>query len=498
MKWSARTLVVVPFLAAAAAASFGQTACSSSSSGGGNSQTDSGSGGDSPVGGDITIGFSNSLTGGLSGLGTPLNDAAKVASQQVNQVGVLGGRHIKIETFDDLSDPTTGAPNAANHFIGENVPAVLGPLSSGECLAVDKLLAAKKIVQISPSATSPALTTDQPMTDRYFFRTAPADDFQGKAVSKLIYDGVPAINTGDAGAPGGDAGGDAGGGSNMIGGGCRNAYLVNGDDGYGNGLMQVVNDTFKGHSDAKVLGWDKVSTSLAPDYKTETQAVVNAITTANPTPGSACLVLVVYSDVGAQFMRDLRTAMNASCTASGCPPLAFPVYGSDGEYDSAFIPNGETSQGNLSSPNVTVTVSGTTPDPAPATPQFQVFQNIWQASFPGQQPPAYAANLYDAILVLSLAIQQAGTATDGQKIRDALYKVTDPSQATTFGPDKFVAAESAISSGIRVKYIGASGPMTFDQYGNVTGDYIVWRVDKQGDGTYAFDTVGRIPSSQLQ
>jgi branched-chain amino acid transport system substrate-binding protein len=453
--------------------------------------TNDGGGGDTgPVGGDITIGFSNSLTGGLSGLGTPLNDAAKVAAQQINQVGVLGGRHIKIETFDDLSDPTTGAPNAANHFIGESVPAVLGPLSSGECLAVDKLFAAKKIVEISPSATSPALTTDQPMTDRYFFRTAPADDFQGKAVAKLIYDGVQNLSVSDAGAPSGDAGGDGGTPSNMIGGGCRNAYLVNGDDGYGNGLMQVVHDTFLGHSDAKVLGWDKVSTSLAPDYKTETATVVAA--------KPDCLVLVVYSDVGAQFMRDLRTAMNASCTASGCPQLTFPVYGSDGEYDSAFIPNGETSQGNLKSPNVTTSVTGTTPDPAPSTPQFQVFQNIWQASFPGQQPPAYAANLYDAIMVLSLAIEQAGTATDGQAIRDALYKVTNPTGATTFGPDKFVAAESAISSGIPVKYIGASGPMTFDQYGNVTGDYIVWRVDVQGDGTTAFDTVGRIPSSQLQ
>jgi branched-chain amino acid transport system substrate-binding protein len=485
MKCHART-VLLPILAVVAAAAVGPTACSPTTSGDG-AATDGGAEG--AVGGDVIIGFSNSLTGGLTGLGTPLNDAARVAEQQVNQVGVLGGRHIHIEVFDDLSDSTTGAPNAAQHFIGENVPAVLGPLSSPECLAVDQTYAAHKIVEISPSATSTLLTNAQPATDRYFFRTAPSDFYQGQAVAKLIYDGVTPDATSDAGAPASDAGADGGApAGTMVGGGCRNAYLVNANDDYGNGLMKVVHDTFLTHSDATIAGSLTVSTTLAPDYKNETAKVVSA----NP----QCLVLVVYSDVGAQFMRDLRTAMNAQCTSSGCPPLAFPVYGSDGEYDSQFIPRGESNQGDLTSPNVTQSVMGTTPDPAPATPQFQIFRTVWQSSFPGQQPPAYGANLYDAILVLALAIHQAGTATDGQAIRDALFKVTAVGPAT-YGPDQFVDAENAISNGLPIKYLGASGPMTFNQYGDVQGDYIVWRVDKQKNGTVAFDTVGSIPSSQL-
>jgi ABC-type branched-subunit amino acid transport system substrate-binding protein len=432
--------------------------------------------------GDITIGFSNSLTGGLNGLGVPLNDAAKVAEQQVNQVGVLGGRHIAIDIQDDLSDPTNGVLNAANHFISESVPAVLGPLSSGEALAVDLLYAKHKIVEISPSATSPALTDAQAMTDRYFFRTAPADDFQGKAVAKLIYDGVLALSQPDAGAA--DDGGTTG--PAMIGGGCKNAYLVNGDDGYGNGLMAVVSTTFTGKG-GTILGQDTVSTTLAPDYKLETAKVVAA----NPD----CLVLVTYSDVGAQFMRDLRTAMNAPAGT----PLKFPVYGSDGEYDSAFIPNGETIAGTQTSPNVVQGVVGTTPDPAPATTEYQVFHTIWQSSHPNTEPPAYSANLYDAILVLALAIEQSKSATDGQAIRDALYKVTNGT-SNSFGPDKFVAAEAAIDNGSSVKYIGASGPMTFDQYGNVTGDYIVWSVGSQANCSTpsgCFTTVGRITSDEL-
>jgi ABC-type branched-subunit amino acid transport system substrate-binding protein len=212
------------------------------------------------------------------------------------------------------------------------------------------------------------------------------------------------------------------------------------------------------------------------------------------------MVLVVYSDVGAQFMRDLRTAMNTPCTATSCPPLKFPVYGSDGEYDSAFIPNGETVTGTQTSPNVDETVLGTTPDPAPNTPEYQTFRNIWQASHPGTEPPAYGANLYDAILVLSLAIEQAKTATDGTAIRDALYKVTNGT-SNIFGPDKFVSAEAAIDNGGTIKYKGASGPLVFDQYGNVTGDYIVWSVPSQASCSTmggCFTTVGRISSVELQ
>jgi ABC-type branched-subunit amino acid transport system substrate-binding protein len=479
MAFGSRAVWVGSLALVAGGASFGQVACSSSSSSG--SSPDAGADGGTGV---ITIGFSNALTGGISGLGVPLNDAARVAEQQVNQVGVLGGRQIHIEVVDDLSDSMKGAPNAANHFIAEKVPAVLGPLTSGECLAVNQLYAAHKIVEISPSATSVDLTNAQPMTNRYFFRTAPADNFQGKAIAKLIYSGEPEIGGSVDGGVG--DGGPGTGGAPNVGGGCRNAYLVNGDDDYGNGLMQVVHDSFLAYTGTQVLGSDKVSTTLAPSYATEVGKVVMA--------KPDCLVLVSYSDVGAQFMRDLRTATG---TPAGMP-LPFPVYGADGLYDSAFIPNGESTQGDLTSANVCESVTGTTTDPAPNTPQFQVFQTIWQSSFPGMQPPAYSANLYDAVLVLALAIQKAGTATDGEAIRNALYQVSTPNNAESFGPDKFVAAESAISSGIAVKYIGASGPMTFDQYGNVQGGYIVWRVDKQPNGDYAYDTVARISSSELQ
>jgi ABC-type branched-subunit amino acid transport system substrate-binding protein len=271
----------------------------------------------------------------------------------------------------------------------------------------------------------------------------------------------------------------------MLGGNCRKVSMVNGDDGYGNALHDVIKSSLMGRSGVTIATDTKVPTTLASDYKSQSAEVVGA----HPD----CLVLIVYSDVGAAFLRDLNAAIKAD---SGHDWSKFYVSGSDGEYDTAFIPNGQSDPADPKSPNSTEGCYGTTPDPAPDTPDYKAFRNLWQQVNPGTEPDPYTANQYDAAIVLALAIHQAGTATDGTKIRDALYKVTDPKN-TVFGPDKFIDAVNAISNGLAIKYRGASGPIDFDQYGNVTGDYIVWHVEKQMDGTFKFATVGKIKSSEL-
>ncbi|MGH7297893.1 MAG: hypothetical protein ACRELB_23335, partial [Polyangiaceae bacterium] len=114
---------------------------------------------------------------------------------------------------------------------------------------------------------------------------------------------------------------------------------------------------------------------------------------------------------------------------------------------------------------------------------------------------------YDAAILLALAIQKAGTATDGSAIRDALVQVagssidagvpeTDAAATTASGPDRIVEALGAISKGEPVDYNGASGNCNFNALGNVKTDYVVWKVAPQ-DGGYGFSTVAEIPASSL-
>jgi branched-chain amino acid transport system substrate-binding protein len=419
----------------------------------------------------IPIGVSDSLSGGLAGLGIGLQDAIRVAEQQINASGGVLDQQVRFIIEDDESDSKDTLKRKVDGLLAQNIAGLIGPLSSGQVLAVDQAVFAKQVVQISPSATSPLLTLEQPKRDRFFFRTAPPDDFQGKAVAKFITQGVKPLT----------GGADAG----VLGGGCHSAAIVNGDDGYGNALSTVVTQSFTATSGNKIVLSEKVATKLQADYK----ATVGKILTVKP----ECLVLIVYSDVGAQFMRDLKSGIAGD--TSGHDWSKFFVSGSDGEYDDAFIPAGQKDPADPKSANSAEGVYGTTVDTAPDTTQYAEFANLFKAQI-GKAPGPYTANIYDAAMLIALAIQQAGTATEGVKIRDALYAVS-ASSGQAFSPARFSEAINAIRSGNAIKYTGASGPCTFDDFGNVTGDYIVWHVEKKSDGTFGFVTVGKIKATEL-
>ena len=93
------------------------------------------------------------------------------------------------------------------------------------------------------------------------------------------------------------------------------------------------------------------------------------------------------------------------------------------------------------------------------------FRNMWKEHF-GEDYAGqiYADYAYDAAKVALMAISYAGE-YDGEAIKDAL----------------FYSGSS---------YKAASGDKTFDVYGDVSGDYIVWKVQEEL-GTYSFAPIGK-------
>jgi ABC-type branched-subunit amino acid transport system substrate-binding protein len=445
-------------------------------------------GGPDATTGTITIGVIDSLTGGLSGLGVGLNQVIGVAARQINRVGLAGGRQVVFDVRDDTSDPNQSVV-AAQALLAEGVAGIIGPISSQEVFQVQSLTYDAQIVEISASATSTELDGEPPPI--YFFRTAPPDNLQASAVVKYMRDGIA---TGDGGAPteagAMDAGGDAGAGA-PIGGTCQHAFIVNGNDAYGTKLGDAVVDDFT----TGIVGRQPVPTQLQGDYS----SVLAQIVAANPD----CVILIVYSDVGAEFMRELE----ATTTWKGT------VCGTDGEYDANFIPDGQSNPADPTSANSTAGFSGTAPDTAPNTPEYETFRAIWQESYPGTEPPIYGANQYDAAILLALAVQKSWK--DGTSVRDGLVAVAghtpgggaeggagteDAAGAATptvYGPGQLVDALDAISRGESVDYNGASGDCNFDDRGDVKTGYIVWQVVAQHDKTYAFETIAEIKAADL-
>jgi neutral amino acid transport system substrate-binding protein len=245
--------------------------------------------------------------------------------------------------------------------------------------------------------------------------------------------------------------------------------------------MSEVIGTYMGAHAGTVPVNIKVPVAAKGSYATEVGQVLSQ------NPPCQCMALIAYDDVGDAFMGDLKKA--------GIPN-GFIVIGTDGIYTDAFITNGRANKAQPDSPTVAEGVYGTNPDTNPPTPEFGDFTNLYNAYYPldkGAQPDAYTANMYDAAMLVVLAIAQAGTSTDGQKIRDALYDVSKG--GTAYGPAQIGDILEAIKRGEDVDYQGASGNVDLDDQGNTLGDYIVWEVK---DGKYVDPPPARIKASELK
>ncbi len=421
----------------------------------------------------IVIGVSLGLTGSLDSFSAPLKNATKVAEVQINALGGLFGRPIEFRVIDDTSDEKAVVVQRITTLLDQGAVAVIGPAGSEQVKVTQQLLHDRKVIQLSASATSPELTTIQPPLDRFFFRTTPSDDLQGKAVVLFAFNGPPAAS--DAGVPEGGAG-DAGTGKLY----CSKMAVVHIDNSYGNFMAQVIGKFFPKRGGTVVIDIP-VPAKPADNYKKEVGFVISS--------GAQCQALIAYDDVGDAFMTDLIARASEL-------PKNFPIIGTDGVFTSGFIENGRLDKTNPMSPTRVEGVYGTNPDTNPPTSEFSEFRNLYNSLFPLAPmvtPDAYTANQYDAAILTILAIAQAGKVDDPVKIRDAMFAVSKG--GTIFGPANLAGALQAIQNGQDVDYKGASGNVDFDDNGDVISDYIVWRVV---NGAYVSDPpVDRIRAADL-
>jgi branched-chain amino acid transport system substrate-binding protein len=131
----------------------------------------------------IRLGYLPALTGPSSSTGIGINRGTLLAVQEINAAGGINGRQIELITRDTQSDPTKAVNGAAELTHGEKVSVVLGPLNSGESLAVVPLLARANMPQVHPcwvdSLTDPK---KYPMC----FRNAPTNQQIGGAANRYV------------------------------------------------------------------------------------------------------------------------------------------------------------------------------------------------------------------------------------------------------------------------------------------------------------------------
>ncbi len=132
----------------------------------------------------IYIGVAVSLEQPYTDLGRSIVNAAKLAVEESNLQGNIGGRPLALIVCNDKAS-IKEAINCANKFTKAKVAGVIGHLTSQSSIEASKIYAEHHIVQISPASTHPWFT-ERPGARGYIFRTAGRDDLQAQLISDLI------------------------------------------------------------------------------------------------------------------------------------------------------------------------------------------------------------------------------------------------------------------------------------------------------------------------
>ena len=140
----------------------------------------------SPVyAGEVKIGVLNALTGPIPDLAAVILEAEQAAAAHINaNGGMWGGDTLVLASGDSGCDAKAGVDAATKIVNVEQASIIVGPICSGATIgATQAVTIPAGVVNISPSATSPAITglDDNDLV----FRVCPSDAYQGVTIAKL-------------------------------------------------------------------------------------------------------------------------------------------------------------------------------------------------------------------------------------------------------------------------------------------------------------------------
>lgn len=385
----------------------------------------------------IKVGVVMELTGPAGQYGQAGAKSVEMAFRDINEAGGAAGCELTMDVRDSQSQGNVAVDQATQLVNVERVPVIIGGIISSVSIPIlTSVTAPAGVVQVSPASSSPTLTAmaREGKTGGYFFRTITSDALQGTAAAKYAIDQ-----------------------------GLTKLAIIHVNNDFG---VNMVNE-FKASFEA--LGG--TITSVTP-YN-ERQPSYSAEATAAMAGEPEALYLVSYPIDGATIAR-------AWISQGGAQKFLL----NDGMNSREFI----EAVGAQYLEEAYGTSSGTV-----ETASTRYFYENYGAISGGIEPDAPAADRsYDAGAIVGLAIAKAGSA-EAAAIRDAVRQVVDPAgEPISAGPEEFRKALALIAEGKPVKYEGVIGPVSFDEYGDITGPFRLWRM-QNGE----IVTVGEISAQEV-
>jgi branched-chain amino acid transport system substrate-binding protein len=160
-----------------------------------------------PTGQPLKIGIIAPTTGGTALIGQHSVEGAKMAAEEINAGGGLGGRPIEILAEDEAGQPAVGVAAMNKLVYSDKVNVILGPDTSSVTLAAMNIPQRESLPQIT-SSLNPTITQQN---DPWIFRMRPTDliaaDLMARfGVEELKLKKIGVMNSrGDYGQGGADA-----------------------------------------------------------------------------------------------------------------------------------------------------------------------------------------------------------------------------------------------------------------------------------------------------
>ena len=142
----------------------------------------------------VTLGIIIGFTGPIESLAGPMAQSAEFAIEEINAAGTfLDGATLASERADTGCIDNGLATSNAERLIADGIAGIIGGDCSGVTGAILQNVAVPNgMVMISPSATSPGLSTAE--DNDLFFRTAPSDAREGEVMAEILQErGISSI-----------------------------------------------------------------------------------------------------------------------------------------------------------------------------------------------------------------------------------------------------------------------------------------------------------------
>ena len=362
---------------------------------------------------EIKVGIILGFTGPIESLTPAMRDSAKLAFKEASDSGaLLGGETITVVEGDSTCIDSAAATAVAEAQIAENVAAIMGADCSGVTGAIASNVAIPNgVVMISPSATSPGLTT---LDDKgLFFRTAPSDARGGQILADITKDTKV---------------------SNKSIGSVAVTYTNND---YGKGLADVYAAALKAHGITVTL------VSAHEDGKADYSAEVATLAAA----GGDVLAVIGYIDQGGKGM------IQASLDSGAFDAFVL----SDGmigdSLTEAFGSDLNKSFGSL---------------PGSLGKGAGIFATVAAAGGIDSSGP-YTGESYDAAALIALAIQAGGSADRASIAANVMGVANGP--GIKIYPGELGKALGFLAAGKAIDYEGATG-VNFTSVGEASGSFL--------------------------